>query len=426
MSHRASPLLGRAAWAPALVLAASLAGCAKDSAPLPIAPEPRAPLTESVPDLPPAPVPRDDARPPHTQGVRAETFTFESAAIGFKMAVAVPENGQLCIIVPESAQDPTACIGLDPTAMIEALPKGADAPFGVAYARAGDWSYIVMLSPMPPNVEAREDIEEIVGGAEKAVKEASSLDPKVIADTPGARFDILRVKDVPIVKFRIDAPHPADKPEYELATTLYYAAYGGKAAMVTFLTSPKDIDKVMPYAEASIRTLELPPREVPERFGKPRAELSQQGTRTALMIFGPLVALGVLLFWWLGKTRNAEGSQGDTSPAKPRKKGENKGEKRGDSGGSHKAKSRPNVEPATSASPEAEDAADPEDDASSSEAEDDEDDKDDAPPSDREDDEDAPTSDAKNEDGAPSSDAKNEDGAPSEDDAPPSDPAPKK
>ena len=433
MSHRASPLLGRAAWAPALVLAASLAGCAKDSAPLPIAPEPRAPLTESVPDLPPAPVPRDDARPPHTQGVRAETFTFESAAIGFKMAVAVPENGQLCIIVPESAQDPTACIGLDPTAMIEALPKGADAPFGVAYARAGDWSYIVMLSPMPPNVEAREDIEEIVGGAEKAVKEASSLDPKVIADTPGARFDILRVKDVPIVKFRIDAPHPADKPEYELATTLYYAAYGGKAAMVTFLTSPKDIDKVMPYAEASIRTLELPPREVPERFGKPRAELSQQGTRTALMIFGPLVALGVLLFWWLGKTRNAEGSQGDTSPAKPRKKGE----KRGDSGGSRKSTSRPQGEPAASASPDPEDAADREDDASSSEAEDDEDDKDDAPPSDREDDEDAPTSapknedgapssDAKTEDGAPSSDAKNEDGAPSEDDAPPSDPAPKK
>lgn len=373
MSHRAFSLLGRAAWASALVLAASLAGCAKDSAPLPIAPEPRAPQTESVLDSP-APAPRDDAKPLHTQGVRAETFTFESAAIGFKMAVAVPENGQLCIIVPESAQDPTACIGLDPTAMLEALPKGADRPFGVAYARAGDWSYIVMLSPMPPNVEAREDIEEIVAGAEKAVKEASSLDPKVIADTPGARFDILRVKDVPIVKFRIDAPHPADKPEFELATTLYYAAYGGKAAMVTFLTSPKDIDKVMPYAEASIRTLELPPREVPERFGKPRAELSQQGTRTALMIFGPLVAAGVLLFWWLGKTRNAEGSPDEKSPAKPGKKGE----RRGDSGGSHKAKSPPNVEPGTSASPEPENAADSEDDA---------------PPSDREDDEDAPPSD---------------------------------
>jgi hypothetical protein len=308
MSLRARPpVLGRAAQVAALTLAAILAGCAQDSAPLQIAPEPPRSHADREP-VAPAPV-REEAPTPRTQGARADTFTFESAAIGFKMAVAVPEGGHLCIIVPESAQDPTACIGLDPTAMLEALPKGADRPFGVAYARTGEWSYIVMLSPMPADVEAREDIEEIVGGAEKAVKEASSLVPKVIADTPGARFDILRVKDVPVVKFRIDAPHPPDKPEYDLATTLYYAAYGGKAAMVTFLTSPKDIDKLMPYAEASIHTLELPPREAPERFGKPRAELSQQGTRTALMIFGPLVAVGVLLFWWLGKSRNSEPSE---------------------------------------------------------------------------------------------------------------------
>ena len=48
----------------------------------------------------------------------------------------------------------------------------------------------------------------------------------------------------------------------------------------------------------------MPPREAPERFGKPRAELSQQSTRTALTIFGPLIAFGILLFWWIGRSRD--------------------------------------------------------------------------------------------------------------------------
>ncbi len=432
MSPRArTSVLGRAACAPsvhlaahlaAIALAASLAGCAQDSAPILIAPEPpQAPvdhapptLEENAPDVrEEAPFARrDDAAPLHSQGVRAETFTFESKAIGFKMAVAVPEGGHLCIILPESAQDPTACIGVDPSAMLDALPQGIDRPFGVAYARTGDWSYIVMLSLLPADVEAREDIEKIVGDAEKDVREASSLVPKVIADTPNERFDIFRVKDVPVVKFRIDAPHPPDKPEYENATMLSYAAYGGKAAKVTFFTSPKDIDKVMPYAEASIHTLELPPREAPERFGKPRAELNHQGTRTALMIFGPLVAFGVLLFWWLGKSRNSD-APGDQPSPPARKK-------------------RPLTPRASAAATsENEEDFDDEDDAASKDEEGSEEDEDATSEGDEDattsDDDEAPSSEPGTGDGTPSdaeSAAKKANGASSEESAPSSESKP--
>ena len=289
-----------ARWLAAIALATSVAAC-HEAAP-PITSEPRDAVHEVV----------KEPEPPQKQGDRASTFLFEQKEIGFKMNVAYPDGGHLCIIVPESAQDPMACMGVDASAMVEALPKGADRPFGVAYARVGDWSYFVMMSTLPADLEAREDIREFVGGAEKAVKEASNLTPKLVVDSAEQGFDLLRVKEVPVVRFRIDAPYTAEQPGYDTATTLYYAAYGAKAAMVTFLVSPKDIDKLMPFAEASVQTLELPARPSADRFGKPRAELvaAAPSTGKALAIFGPLVAAGVLLFWWLG-TRKSDDKPSD-------------------------------------------------------------------------------------------------------------------
>ncbi|MFO0589996.1 MAG: hypothetical protein U0441_20810 [Polyangiaceae bacterium] len=289
----------------AIALATSIVGCTMDAAPPEIKADPTPPFA-----------PKDDAKPHETQGVRASTFTFEAKEIGFKMAVAYPEDAHLCVILPESAQDPTACIGVDAGAMIEALPKGADRPFGVAYARGGDWSYFVMMSAIPADLEAREDIQQFVAGAEKAVKEASNLEPKLVVDAPEQRFDLLRVKDVPVVRFRIDAPYPSDHPGYETGSTLYYAAYGQKAAMVTFLTSPKDIDKVFPFAEASAQTLELPPRANADRFGKSRAELHPSpSVAKAIAIFGPIVAAGILLFWWLGTRKSETKPEDEAKPA---------------------------------------------------------------------------------------------------------------
>jgi hypothetical protein len=130
------------------------------------------------------------------------------------------------------------------------------------------------------------------------------------------------VNDVPVVKFRIDTPHPPDSPQYDIGTTLHYAAFGGKTAMVSFVTSPKDVDKVMPYAEATIGSLQIPPREKPERFGKPRAELEGQNTRLAITIFGPLIAIAALLFYWMAKSKKAEdeGAAAATERAKGRAK----------------------------------------------------------------------------------------------------------
>lgn len=279
----------------AIAFSTSIVGCTMDAAPPEIKADPTPPVA-----------PRDDAKPHETQGARASTFTFEAKEIGFKMAVAYPEDAHLCVILPESAQDPTTCIGVDAGAMLEALPKGADRPFGVAYARSSEWSFFVMMSALPADLEAREDIQQFVTGAEKAVKEASNLEPKLVVENPEQRFDLLRVKDVPVVRFRIDAPYPSDHPGYETGSTLYYAAYGQKAAMVTFLTSPKDMDKLFPYAEASAQTLELPARAEADRFGKSRAELHPPPSATkAIAIFGPIVAAGILLFWWLG-TRKSE------------------------------------------------------------------------------------------------------------------------
>ena len=67
-----------------------------------------------------------------------------------------------------------------------------------------------------------------------------------------------------VVRFRIDTPQTPGAPGYDQATTLYYGAYGKKAALVTFITSPTDIEKVFPYAEASIQTMVLPQREAPD------------------------------------------------------------------------------------------------------------------------------------------------------------------
>ena len=59
-----------------------------------------------------------------------------------------------------------------------------------------------------------------------------------------------------------------------------YAAFGGKTAMVSFLTSPKDVDKVLPFADATVQSMVLPPSEAPERFGKTRADLNAPNWRT--------------------------------------------------------------------------------------------------------------------------------------------------
>lgn len=377
MSPRARPFalgLGRALFA--LAASASFAACAQDAAPVAIAPEPRAPApqlttapaptTAPTPRLPEllttltTPDPRRDltlfpppAPPAETQGTKAATFTIDYPPLGFKIAIALPEEGHLCIIIPESAQEPTACMGLDPGAMLDAFPEGPERPFGAAYARMGDWSYIVLLSPIGSGIQSREDIEEFVGGAVKGVRESSSLEPKLVVGTPNQKFDLMRVSNVPIVKFRIDAPHPPESPQYELATTMYYAAFGGRAAMVSFLTSPKDAEKVAPYAEATIQSLVLPPNEAPEHFGKPRAELNQQGTRTAIMIIGPLVAIGALVFLWLARSKPAEPEtdpEGNANPPSAPKPG-----KRPAKGTSEKQDGAPSEEEDAPASDEDED-----------------------------------------------------------------------
>jgi hypothetical protein len=245
---------------------------------------------------------------------KASTFTIDYAPLGFKVAIAVPEEGQLCIIVPESAQDPVACLGLDASTMIEALPKGPDAPFGVAYARMGEWSYIVMLAPIGGGIASKEDIDEFVAGAAKPDPELPGVVPQLVGPSPDKKYEIVRVKDVPIVKFRLDAGVPKDSPNYDVSTMVQYAAFGGKTALVSFITSPKDADRMMPYADASIQSLVLPPRERPERFGLPRSELEGSGPRKAVMVLGPLLAFGGLLFLWLARSKKEE-----PEAAKPRR-----------------------------------------------------------------------------------------------------------
>lgn len=258
-----------------------------------------------------------DALAQQTKEVTAKTHTIEYPPLGFKVAIAVPEEGQLCIIVPESAQETTACLGLDPTAMTEALPQGPERPFGVAYARMGDWSYIVLLAPIGSGIEAKEDIEEFVAAAARPDPDLPDVTPKLVGPSPERTFELVKVKETPVVKFRLDAGVPPTSPTYDVSTMLHYAGFGGKTAMVSFITSPKDVDRVRPFAEATIASLQLPPRDQPERFGKPRAELQVSNTRTAVMILGPLLALGGLLFLWLGRSKKVEdepdgdGDEGD-------------------------------------------------------------------------------------------------------------------
>lgn len=244
--------------------------------------------------------------------VKADTFTIDYPPLGFKVAIAVPQQGHLCIIVPESAQEPTACMGLDPAAMTDALPQGPDRPFGVAYARMGEWSYIVMTSPIGTGIESKEDIDEFVAAAAKPDPDAPGVVPKLIGPSPDKTYEIIRVGQVPVVKFRLDSGAAPGSPGYDVSSMIHYAAFGSKTAMISFITSPKDVDQVMPFAEATIQSLALPPRESPERFGKPRAELEGGSTRTAVMVLGPLVALGALLFIWLGKGKKED----EPSPSK--------------------------------------------------------------------------------------------------------------
>lgn len=314
MSPRARPSasrLGRTFVALAAAASAlAIAGCTRPAdVSLAITPEPT-----TSPEL--------TAPPENRQGAAATGVPIEFAPLGFKITVAVPADGHLCVLVPESAQDPTSCMGLDPAPMLDALPEGPERPFGVALARMGEWAYTVILSPYGTGIESREDIEEFVVGREqkgiqgevekffadpeKAASKPASLVPKLFVDTPNQKFDLLQVNKVPVVKFAIEAPYPDGSPQYEAATTVTYVAFGQRAAMVTFLTSPKDIERAKPYIDATIQSLVMPPREHAELFGKPRAELDQNGTRTAIMIFGPLVALGGLLFLWLARSKKAE------------------------------------------------------------------------------------------------------------------------
>jgi hypothetical protein len=241
-----------------------------------------------------------------SRGAKANTFTIEYAPLAFKIAIAVPEEGHLCIILPESAQEPTACMGLDPSAMVDALPEGPDRPFGAAIARMGEWSYIVMISPLAEEIEAREDIDKFVAEAAKPDPDQPGVTPRLVGPSPAQTYEILKANDVPIVKFRLDSGVPPSSPTYDLSTIVNYAGFGSKAALVSFITSPKDVDRVMPYAEATIQSMALPPRESPERFGKPRAELERSGTRLAIMVLGPLVALGALLFLWLARGKKED------------------------------------------------------------------------------------------------------------------------
>ncbi|MEZ4298915.1 MAG: hypothetical protein R3B70_28455 [Polyangiaceae bacterium] len=294
MSRRARPVVSGLAIAFAALAVSAFAGCNGDPASIPISPEPP---------------PRHEM-----QGDRANTFTIDYTPLGFKVAIAVPEKGQLCIIIPESAQDPAACLGIDPAAMTDALPTGPDRPFGVAYARMGDWSYIVMLTQVGGGVESKEQIEAFVAGAAKPDPALPEVVPQIIGPSPQEKYEILRVKDVPVVKFRLDAGVKPDDPNYDVSTMVHYAGFGGKSAMVSFITSPKDVDKLMPYADATIQSLVLPPHPAPERFGKPKSELEGGGFRQAITILGPLAAIGALLFWWLS-TRKKDEPEASPKPA---------------------------------------------------------------------------------------------------------------
>lgn len=241
---------------------------------------------------------------------RAGTFTIDYAPLGFQVKIAYPEEGQLCIIVPESAQDPAACLGLDTDAMVAALPDGPGRPFGVAKARMGDWSYLVMLTPVGTGIESKEDIDELVAGAKPDPSEDGAA-PKLIGPTPDRTYEILKIKDVPVVKFRLETGVPPSSPDYDASAMLHYAGFGGKTAMVSFIASPKDMERVLPYAEATAQSLVLPPREAPERFGKPRAELEKEASPAkAIAVLGPLVALGALLFLWLARGKKAADAAG--------------------------------------------------------------------------------------------------------------------
>ena len=323
MSSRARPLVLALRRAFFVSVVASFAGCAVEPSRLEIAPEPTelappapAPGPSEVPEVVRSPSevprpmevpgPREKKGPRERQGATAKTVTIDYPPLGVKVAVAYPDDGHLCVIVPETAQDPTECMGLDPAALSDALPEGPQRPFGAAYARMGDWSYIVMVAPFGSGIESREDIEEFIAGALKVDPESEGPAPKLVPQAGDRRFDLIQVKNVPVVKFRIDTPHPEGSPQYDVGTTLNYAAFGGKTAVVSFVTSPKDVDKVMPYAEATLQSLVIPPRESPERFGKPRSELEQQNTRLAITIFGPLIALGAILFLWLARSKKAE------------------------------------------------------------------------------------------------------------------------
>ncbi len=245
-------------------------------------------------------------------------MTIDYPPLGVKVAIAYPEDGHLCVILPESAQEPTECMGLDPAALVDALPEGPQRPFGAAYARMGDWSYIVMVAPFGTGIESREDIEEFIAGALKTDPSQEGPAPQLVPAGPDKKFELVRVKNVPVVRFRIDTPHPPDSPQHDVGATVNYAAFGGKTAVVSFVTSPKDVDKMMPYAEATVQSLVIPPRESPERFGLPRAELEQQNTRLAITIFGPLLAIGAIVFLWLARSKKSEAPEQTKAGVKKR------------------------------------------------------------------------------------------------------------
>lgn len=252
---------------------------------------------------------------------KANTFTIDYPPLGFKVAIAVPEDGQLCIVLPESAQDPAACLGLDTEAMAAAFPEGPGRPFGVAKARMGDWSYLVMLVPVGSGIESKEDIDEYVAGALPGPSEPGAT-PKLLGPSPDRTYEIQQIKGIPVVKFRLDTGVPPASLTYDTSAMLHYAAFGGATAMVSFITSPKDVERVLPYAEATVQSLVLPPHPSPDRFGKPRAELERAGSRTVFGVFLALVLGGTALFWWLGRGKKDDDGEEKAGGEKGKKEEE--------------------------------------------------------------------------------------------------------
>lgn len=256
----------------------------------------------------------EPARADHleNQGVAAIGYPIEYSPLGFKVIIAVPQGGHLCIVVPASARDPVECLGVDVEAIGDALPKGEDAPFGLAIARTGEVRYLVMLSPISEEtVTTREAIDKFVDEAAGAFEAGPSADDgeeppaaptpkyevKLSSNVEGSRYEIVTKNNVPQVRFRADVAYPKDHPQHDSATSFFAAAFAGRGALVSVLTSPEDAPSVAPYAEATFDAIVMPPRADIASFGKSKKELERGDLIRLLAIGGPLIAFGIIAFW---------------------------------------------------------------------------------------------------------------------------------